>query len=322
MIAALCLILVLGIVTTAATRRYIREQAGSDRSLAAGPEAGAMYEAEPFAAEAAGNGLVNDGPVTDGGDAGVEKAAEKTVDTENGETALAEAEDAEGSDVDAGADEPGTSSKKIAGAENPEAEDGVRVQAEGEDSSQSSGNTRRAKRSGGQAAANAAEKQAAGNASEYPVNEGAIASPVENGIVSPAGGAASGAGASSDRTAEDYRDRLSEIENTIQNLETSSNANPTDAMREAAAYEYRLWDAELNQIYQAIMAVLPDEEADTLRGRERRWIRKRDTAAKQAAERYKGGTMENVEYTASLASSTRDRAYELLDLYESYLPAE
>ncbi len=82
------------------------------------------------------------------------------------------------------------------------------------------------------------------------------------------------------------------------------------------AYEYRLWDAELNQIYQAIMAVLPDEETDTLRGRERRWIRERDTAAKQAAERYKGGTMENVEYTASLANSTRDRAYELLDLYE------
>ena len=51
-------------------------------------------------------------------------------------------------------------------------------------------------------------------------------------------------------------------------------------------------------------------------------IRERDTAAKQAAERYKGGTMENVEYTASLANSTRDRAYELLDLYESYLPAE
>lgn len=70
-------------------------------------------------------------------------------------------------------------------------------------------------------------------------------------------------------------------------------------MREAVAYEYRLWDAELNQIYQAIMAVLPDEETDTLRGRERRWIRERDTAAKQAAERYKGGTMENVEYTAS-----------------------
>ncbi|MFQ8840577.1 MAG: lysozyme inhibitor LprI family protein [Clostridium fessum] len=58
-------------------------------------------------------------------------------------------------------------------------------------------------------------------------------------------------------------------------MENSGSANTTDAMREAVAYEYRLWDAELNQIYQAIMAVLPDEETDTLRGRERRWIRER-----------------------------------------------
>ena len=253
MIAALGLILVLGIVTTAATRRYIREQAGSERSLTAGPEAEAMYEAEPFAAEAAENSLAEDTP------------------------------------------EPSS------------------VQSLGE---------QKEKRADSRAAAKAAEKQSAGNESDHSVNTEAVVPPVENGIVSPAEGASSGTGAGSDRTAEDYRNRLGEIENTIQNLENSGSANTTDAMREAVTYEYRLWDAELNQIYQAIMAVLPDEETDTLRGRERRWIRERDTAAKQAAERYKGGTMENVEYTASLANSTRDRAYELLDLYESYLSAE
>ena len=262
MIAALGLILVLGIVTTAATRRYIREQAGSERSLTVGPEA--MYEAEPFAAEAAENGLAEDAP------------------------------------------EP--SSKKMAHAEGD-----VSVQSLGE---------QKEKRADNRAAAKAAEKKSAGDESDHSVNTGAVVSPVENGIVSPARGASSGTGAGSDRTAEDYRNRLGEIENTIQNLENSGSANTTDAMREAVAYEYRLWDAELNQIYQAIMAVLPDEETDTLRGLERRWIRERDTAAKQVAERYKGGTMENVEYTASLANSTRDRAYELLDLYESYLPAE
>lgn len=275
MIAALGLILVLGIVTTAATRRYIREQAGSERSLTVGSEA--MYEAEPFAAEAVENGLAEDAP------------------------------------------EP--SSKKMAHAESVGTEDRACMQAEGDVSVQSLGEQKE-KRADNRAAAKAAEKQSAGDESDHSVNTGAVVSPVENGIVSPARGASSGTGAGSDRTAEDYRNRLGEIENTIQNLENSGSANTTDAMREAVAYEYRLWDAELNQIYQAIMAVLPDEETDTLRGLERRWIRERDTAAKQAAERYKGGTMENVEYTASLANSTRDRAYELLDLYESYLPAE
>ena len=236
-----------------------------------------MYEAEPFAAEAAENGLAEDAP------------------------------------------EP--SSKKMAHVESVGTEDRACMQAEGDVSVQSLGEQKE-KRADNRAAAKAAEKQSAGDESDHSVNTGEVVSPVENGIVSPARGASSGTGAGSDRTAEDYRNRLGEIENTIQNLENSGSANTTDAMREAVAYEYRLWDAELNQIYQAIMAVLPDEETDTLRGRERRWIRERDTAAKQAAERYKGGTMENVEYTASLANSTRDRAYELLDLYESYLPAE
>ena len=221
MIAALGLILVLGIVTTAATRRYIREQAGSERSLTVGPEA--MYEAEPFAAEAAENGLAEDAP------------------------------------------EP--SSKKMAHAESVGTEDRACMQAEGDVSVQSLGEQKE-KRADNRAAAKAAEKQSAGDESDHSVNTGAVVSPVENGIVSPARGASSGTGAGSDRTAEDYRNRLGEIENTIQNLENSGSANTTDAMREAVAYEYRLWDAELNQIYQAIMAVLPDEETDTLRGLE------------------------------------------------------
>jgi phosphopantothenoylcysteine synthetase/decarboxylase len=96
------------------------------------------------------------------------------------------------------------------------------------------------KRADNRAAAKAAEKQSAGDESDHSVNTGAVVSPVENGIVSPARGASSGTGAGSDRTAEDYRNRLGEIENTIQNLENSGSANTTDAMREAVAYEYRL----------------------------------------------------------------------------------
>lgn len=200
MIAALGLILVLGIVTTAATRRYIREQAGSERSLTVGPEA--MYEAEPFAAEAAENGLAEDAP------------------------------------------EP--SSKKMAHAESVGTEDRACMQAEGDVSVQSLGEQKE-KRADNRAAAKAAEKQRAGDESDHSVNTGAVVSPVENGIVSPARGASSGTGAGSDRTAEDYRNRLGEIENTIQNLENSGSANTTDAMREAVAYEYRLWDGFIRQ---------------------------------------------------------------------------
>lgn len=121
-------------------------------------------------------------------------------------------------------------------------------------------------------------------------------------------------------TAKYFKERLDDIDDIIKRMEDSASVNTTEGLLEAASYEYRLWDAELNQIYQSIMEVISDKESDGLRVRERRWIRKRDEAAKNASKKYKGGAMENVEYTSSLAESTRERAYELLELYGSYLP--
>ena len=86
-------------------------------------------------------------------------------------------------------------------------EDRACMQAEGDVSVQSLGEQKE-KRADNRAAAKAAEKQSAGEESDHSVNTGAVVSPVENGIVSPARGASSGTGAGSDRTAEDYRNRL------------------------------------------------------------------------------------------------------------------
>ena len=44
-------------------------------------------------------------------------------------------------------------------------------------------------------------------------------------------------------------------------------------------------------------------------------MRERDEKAVEAAKQSGGGSMESVEYTASLAASTRERSYELLDVY-------
>ena len=93
----------------------------------------------------------------------------------------------------------------------------------------------------------------------------------------------------------------------------------TDSMSSVADYEYKLWDSELNRIYQALIQAMSQEEAETLKAEERSWLRTRDQAAYQAASKYKGGTMERLEYAASLAISTRTRAYELLEEYGSKL---
>lgn len=119
-----------------------------------------------------------------------------------------------------------------------------------------------------------------------------------------------------------FRRKLSEIDSLVQNMQGSEAGSNTDSLKNVADYEYRLWDSELNLIYQSILEGMTEEEAETLKIEERKWIRARDSAASKAAARYKGGTMESLEYTASLAHSTRSRAHELLDNYGQYLKQE
>ena len=120
-------------------------------------------------------------------------------------------------------------------------------------------------------------------------------------------------------TREDYQKRLEEIDALIAGMKQSDLMSNTDSMSSVADYEYKLWDSELNRIYQALIQAMSQEEAETLKAEERSWLRTRDQAANQAASKYKGGTMERLEYAAALAISTRTRAYELLEEYGSKL---
>ena len=114
-----------------------------------------------------------------------------------------------------------------------------------------------------------------------------------------------------------YRNRLAELENRIQkNREAQTASNNSNSAKTLADSELKLWDNELNLIYNAVKDDLDDGEAADLVEEERAWIRERDRKAIDAAKASAGGSLESVEYTASLADSTRERAYELLDRYE------
>lgn len=128
--------------------------------------------------------------------------------------------------------------------------------------------------------------------------------------------------AENSKTLEGYRKKLSEIDSLVQNMQSAEAGSNTDSLKNVADYEYRLWDTELNRIYQSLLEGMTEEESEALRAEEREWIRTRDLAAKKAAAKYGGGTMESLEYTASLSASTRSRAYELLDSYGEYLEQE
>lgn len=119
--------------------------------------------------------------------------------------------------------------------------------------------------------------------------------------------------------AEAYRKKLHDIDSQIKKMKDSGIEPNTDAYKNMAEYEYRLWDNELNSVYQAILSVMLEEEANALRAEEREWIKERDTVAHKAISKYNGGTIESLEYTASLADSTRTRVYYLVESYAGYL---
>lgn len=119
-----------------------------------------------------------------------------------------------------------------------------------------------------------------------------------------------------------YRNRLSELDAQIQKNkenQTSNSSNTSSLTQSSAASELKLWDNELNVIYDEIIDRLDEKQAGELVEEERQWMKERDRLAAEAAKAFSGDAKESVEYTASLAESTRIRAYELLEAYEYLL---
>lgn len=86
-------------------------------------------------------------------------------------------------------------------------------------------------------------------------------------------------------------------------------------MKELKNQEYRKWDDELNTIYQLIKKKLPEDKFILLRDEEREWITTRDEKAAVAASKYAGGSMEGFEYMAVMTELTKERTFELVDIY-------
>ncbi len=121
-----------------------------------------------------------------------------------------------------------------------------------------------------------------------------------------------------------YRNRLSELDVQIQKSRESqassgANINSGSLSQSAVSGELKLWDNELNVIYDEILKRLDEKQAGELVEEERQWMKERDRLAAEAAKAFSGDAKESVEYTASLAESTRSRAYELVDAYEYLL---
>lgn len=133
-------------------------------------------------------------------------------------------------------------------------------------------------------------------------------SPLEGPSATKAAGAQTG-------LREYYLTRLDDLAAQIQKMRAEETDSSTYSLKSAAENELKLWDNELNTIYSVILKQMNEEESKKLVEEERAWMKERDSLAADASQRYSGGTIESLEYTASLAGSTKARAYELVDKY-------
>lgn len=110
------------------------------------------------------------------------------------------------------------------------------------------------------------------------------------------------------------------LELNVTKAETAElRASPTDdttyAMKAIEGKLFNIWDGLLNEIYGILEDQLSAEDMEALRIEERAWIKYRDSTAKEASLKYKGGTQEQLEYVTVLNNITADRCFELVENY-------
>ena len=113
-----------------------------------------------------------------------------------------------------------------------------------------------------------------------------------------------------------YYARLQDMER-VYVARMNAAAKETIAVQQKTADELlKIWDDELNDIYQKLRKTLSEDDFYTLRSEERAWIRNRDESANRAAakETYSNST-QNLAYTRSLLQWTKERVYELVAMY-------
>lgn len=115
-------------------------------------------------------------------------------------------------------------------------------------------------------------------------------------------------------TKQEYIAKLDAVEAGLKDLD-SLYAGSTASMIEAANEEYARWDKALNEIYNELQQQLSDSEMAELKEKQLDWITYRDETAKEASLAFEGGTMEPLEYASVQGSVTKDRSYELVNLY-------
>ena len=111
-----------------------------------------------------------------------------------------------------------------------------------------------------------------------------------------------------------YLDKLEAIKVGLKDLDELY-AGSTIEMQYAAGQEYERWDVALNEIYGVLKTQLSKTEMSKLEKEEIQWIKDKEAEADKVSKEWEGGTGQNGAIMSSLASTTKDRCYELVNEY-------
>src|SRR6185436_15073572 len=93
--------------------------------------------------------------------------------------------------------------------------------------------------------------------------------------------------------------------------EPCSDAQTQLEMNMCAGKAYKEADAELNRVYQKLVAMLDEGEKTQLKNVETSWLKYRDANCEFVADQFKGGTMRPMVAGFCLADMTKNRTAEL-----------
>ena len=125
-------------------------------------------------------------------------------------------------------------------------------------------------------------------------------------------------GFSSYHIVDRMKDDIASTEERAASLEDSLKNDPLDQSEliEKTKELYELWDSALNTVWDALKRTKDVETMKRLTEEEREWIALKEQAVEEAGAGYQGGTIRPMVMNQKAAEMTKDRVYELMELFE------
>ncbi|MFZ3577613.1 lysozyme inhibitor LprI family protein [Virgibacillus sp. DJP39] len=114
---------------------------------------------------------------------------------------------------------------------------------------------------------------------------------------------------------QEFIKKLNDIEKGLSDLKHLYKSGTTVDMLSALYETHTRWDDVLNEIYGVLKKQLTPNEMSELKQEQLKWIKHRDETAKNNSLEFQGGTMAEVLLIDTKAQLTKERSYELVNLY-------